>query len=337
VLLLRIDVPTVGYRSAFIGAVLRELAGVVVLRSPQRLVVEHGAYEADARIRELARREAMWQELCDGEGAESASPAELRRLGIYGGASGIWVDKANTGRVAEPGGGVAVSVLHTGRRYPDDLSDVAMLYHYPVTHRPEGRDRAEVEALKACGRLQLPLFTITEVESGSRRRARRGWIDEWDDESAQVLVSFEAEPPSAEPPEDEPFSVYGDREMRRSTVARRPNQQRFRMGVLKRYGCRCAMCDVAAPELIKAAHLVAHGKGGSDDPRNGLPLCANHHDAVDKGLVEIDPESFGLSCTGPYEAAALGLTRVDLRHLKALPHPDALRELRRRGRISEAG
>src|ERR1700722_18209809 len=45
---LRIDVPTVGYRSAFIGAVLREVPNVAVLSSPQRLVLEPGSAETDS-------------------------------------------------------------------------------------------------------------------------------------------------------------------------------------------------------------------------------------------------------------------------------------------------
>ena len=332
---LRIDVQTVGYRSAFIGSVLRELPGVSVLQAPQRLVLADGPSAHDLRALELARREAMWRALCEGEGPDQATPAEVRRLGIYAGAGGVWVDKASTGTVSESGGGVAVSVLHTGRHYPDDLSDAAMLYHYPATQRPAGRDRAEIEALKACGRLRLPLFIVTEAARGTRRRVRRGWIEDWDDESAQVLVSFEADPPTNELLEEAPFSAYVERQEKRSTVVRRPNQQRFRMEVLKRYGSQCAMCDVAAPELLRAAHLVAHGSGGTDDPRNGLPLCANHHDAVDKGLVQIDPETLELKATGAHSAQALGLIRADLRHLRALPHPDALRELVRRGRLIE--
>ena len=46
----------------------------------------------------------------------------MRELGIYGGAQGIWVDKARTGELTPGGSGVTVSVLHTGQSYADDLA-----------------------------------------------------------------------------------------------------------------------------------------------------------------------------------------------------------------------
>lgn len=332
---LRVDVDTVGHRSAFVGAVLRELPGTTVLRNPQRVALIGGPIAVDSRARELARREAMWTELVASDGPDAATPQELRRIGIYGGAGGVWVDKSRTAEASSAGDGVAVSVLHTGRHYPDDLSETAMLYHYLRTGRPASRDRGEIDALKACLRQRLPLFVITETDGGRRRAVHRGWVEEWDDASAQILVSFDREAP-ARPAldEEEGFELYTSRDRRRASVVLRPNQQRFKLAVLKRYGSRCAMCQVSAPKLIKAAHLVAVARGGSDHPGNGLPLCANHHDALDGGLVQIRPETLELVCAGGYDAAALGISESDLRHLRAEPHPDALRELWRRGGLN---
>ncbi len=59
---------------------------------------------------------------------------------MYGGAQGIWVDKARTGKLAENGNGVTVSLTHSGKSYPDDWSEDGVIYHYPDTHRPPGRD-----------------------------------------------------------------------------------------------------------------------------------------------------------------------------------------------------
>jgi len=79
---LRIDVPTVGHRSAFIGAVLRELPGTRALSGPQRIVLDGGASSTDPRAEELARRERMWAELIAGEGVEAAGRALLDDLRI---------------------------------------------------------------------------------------------------------------------------------------------------------------------------------------------------------------------------------------------------------------
>jgi hypothetical protein len=54
--------------------------------------------------------------------------------------------------------GITVGLLHTGQDYADELSTDGVLYHYPRTGRPPGRDRSEVEATKAAGRLRLPVL-----------------------------------------------------------------------------------------------------------------------------------------------------------------------------------
>jgi hypothetical protein len=45
---------------------------------------------------ELQRRMGLWDEL-GRQNLGELEPALLRRLRVYGGAQGIWVDKANTG------------------------------------------------------------------------------------------------------------------------------------------------------------------------------------------------------------------------------------------------
>jgi hypothetical protein len=330
---LRIDVSTVGYRSAFVGAVLRRLPGARIEQGPQRIVLE-GDRQGDPRSLELARREQLWLAVSGVDGTAIAAPAELRERGIYGGAGGIWVDKVTTSSVSPNGKGVAVAVLHTGRHYPDELGDQGMLYHYPRTNRPVGRDRAEVEALKNAGRLRLPLFVITEADGGRKRVLRLGWVESWDDESRQALISFgPIEPQPSRHDDDNPFELRESHGKKKISVNTRPYQQRFKLDVLRRYGSCCAMCSVAVPQLIKAAHLLSYSKGGTNDPRNGLPLCANHHDALDRGLVKINPATLELAITGGYTREQLGITLRDLSALRAKPHQQALEALWDRGTL----
>jgi hypothetical protein len=77
---------------------------------------------------ELARRLKLWEQVSTGNAADT-DPRILRSALVYGGAQGIWVDKKTTGALAKDG--VTVSILHTGRHYPDDLSDDGLIYHYP--------------------------------------------------------------------------------------------------------------------------------------------------------------------------------------------------------------
>jgi hypothetical protein len=111
---------------------------------------------------ERARREAMWANLRGAGDPGRLSPQLLRELGVYGGAQGIWVDTERT-RGIDGAGGITVSLLHTGRHYSDELSADGVLYHYPRTGRPPGRDRSEVEATKVAGRLRLPVLSLHQV------------------------------------------------------------------------------------------------------------------------------------------------------------------------------
>src|SRR6516164_4344217 len=98
---------------------------------------------------ELARRFKLWEQIAGD--ADNVDPSTLRSAFIYGGAQGIWVDKKTTGALATGGHGVTVSILHTGRHYPDDLSVDGLIYHYPTTQRPPGRDAAEIQATTCLG------------------------------------------------------------------------------------------------------------------------------------------------------------------------------------------
>lgn len=69
------------------------------------------------------------------------------------------MDKQHTGQIDGNGDGITVSLLHTGRHYPDDLSEDGVIYHYPKTKRGV-RDTSEVEATKNAGRFKLPVFVI---------------------------------------------------------------------------------------------------------------------------------------------------------------------------------
>jgi len=44
---------------------------------------------------------------------DNFEPKQLRKLGIYGGAQGIWVDKTHTDRAEIGPDGATVAILHT--------------------------------------------------------------------------------------------------------------------------------------------------------------------------------------------------------------------------------
>ena len=269
-------------------------------------------------------------------------PARLRELGIYGGAQGIWVDKARTSLATGKPDGVTVAILHTGRHYPDDLSEDGVLYHYPVTGRRPGRDEAEIQATKNAMQLDLPIFVILPGEhSKARRSVKLGWVKDFDDDSGQFFILFGNTSPEYSRPSsvDEPFLLEEERKTRTSTILTRVGQQKFRFQILAQYGPKCAVCDIRHPILLKAAHIRGKRERGSDDWRNGIPLCATHHDAFDAHLFAINPISGEIACRPDVEPAQIGLHERTIAVLKSSPHDDALawrwRETRRAWRASE--
>lgn len=298
---------------------------------------------SDSRVeQERQRRQQMWNRLLEAGGPENVEPRLLREIGIYGGAQGVWVDKERTGAVHNGNHGVTVGLLHTGSSYADDLSLDGVVYHYPTTNRPPGRDQSEVNATKAAGELRLPVFVITYPSpSSTRRNVHLGWVEGWDDPARLFLISFADNPPQQLIQETDvdqaSFTLHDASAERVTSTSLKRNQARFRFEVLHRYGPCCAVCHVTAPELLDAAHIVPKEEKGGDDPRNGLILCANHHRAFDAGLWAIDPESLNVVIAPTTTSNALGIDRQDISHLGKHPHADALQWAWSQWRSREVG
>ena len=71
----------------------------------------------------------------------------------------------------------------------------------------------------------------------------------------------------------------------------RPEQQKFRRGIVQRDGLRCAITGCQEASVLDAAHLRQRAKDGSDDPANGIILRSDIHRLFDAGLLVIDPIS----------------------------------------------
>lgn len=278
---------------------------------------------------ERQRREGIWQKLLARSGPISVSPQILRELGIYGGAQGIWVDVNCTRSAAAPAG-IAVGLLHTGKTYADDLDETGVLYHYPKTQRPSGRDASEVEATKAAREQNMPVFVITHSSVSGLRDVHRGWIQDWDDAAELFIVSFaESQPaalPTAEQEEETPFALTSDGYRGQRLTTTRPGQPTFKFRVMRRYLVACAVCGLEIDELLDAAHIRDKRHLGCDDPRNGMVLCATHHRAFDRYLFAIEPDTFKV--VGRPKGPTLQQMKITVASLSTFPkkpHPEALR------------
>jgi len=254
------------------------------------------------------------------------TPAELRELRVYGGQRGIWVDKPRTAKLTADRAGVTVALLHTGF-YADDFTDIDLIYHYPKTENP-GWDAAQIAATKNAATLGIPVFVISNAAAkGSGKRVRLGWIQGWDDAAAQFLVVFGEEPPPLHdlPHDTDPFVLTQRVPSNVGMSKRRIGQARFRFDVLRRCGPRCIMCDIAVLQVLETPHVVPVADFGTNDPRNGMVMCATHHRAFDGYLFAIEPRSLHVHFTpsGP-QAEELHITIDGLASLPALPHEEAL-------------
>ena len=155
------------------------------------------------------------------------------------------------------------------------------------------------------------------------------WVEGWDDASEIFLVIFAEEAPEKLLGDDEldkmPFELVEERSERKTRSAARKGQQRFHFRVFKRYGPKCAVCGIEEKKLLEAIHIRPRSKKGSNDPRNGLVLCRNHHRAFDEGLFCFDPDTLEvvLSKAGP-DAHGLRLEATSLQGLTRKPHEKAV-------------
>jgi len=281
---------------------------------------------------ELVHRMAIWNQLRSLNNAHNLSPDLLReKYRIYRGAAGIWCDKDRTTSLSDDEFGIAVSVLNTGKSYPDEIGENSIIYHYPVTDRSGNTDQNEINATKNSKKYHLPIFIITHSKTDDKKRdVRLGFVEDWNDDNKTFLIEFSefGEQKSTPPPpmvDDPPFELTQkeDRTERKSSSQRR--DPAFRFKVLKRYGLKCAVCSIIIENLLSAAHIRPKEAKGTDDARNGLVLCHNHHRAFDDFLFSIDPITHKISfrSNGPF----MNELKIDTEFLSPLresPHVEAL-------------
>jgi putative restriction endonuclease len=276
-------------------------------------------------VAERERRLGLWRNL-QASGAPVHSPSLLNEQRIFYGGRGIWVHQERTKGLGGSASGVTVSLLHTGSSYADDLSDDGVIYHYPRTKVP-GRDQSEVEATKAAMRLGLPVFVVSYPTPGAAaRKVHLGWVRSYDDAEGWFLVTFgdALESTAEQIAEETPFIPVVLKLRRQQLTKARTGQPRFKFRVFQRYGGQCVACGLAVQEMLEAAHIIPVEQGGTDDPRNGLVLCCNHHRAFDQGLLLIHPETLQFE-TSRYSIEVLQVSRSSLMSLPNQPHSEALR------------
>lgn len=280
----------------------------------------------EAITRELNRRISLWKEIKQyPEGKVPRSFVEKKR--IYKGQRGTYRDQETTKSLTNGDEGVTVSVRCGAAGYANEWSRDGVNYYYPPTDGQKTRAANDILATKHARNLDLPIFVVIEERTSGFREVKLGWVMDFDDEAGVFLISFAEKRPSySEKRDDDPFQLVDENGSKTSKTRRRPNQQRFRFQVVKNYGRKCAVCDVTHKIILDASHLRGKGNNGSDDWRNGIVLCKNHHSAFDEGLFRICPKSRRITGITRKARKDIKITEAKLNTATGkIPHVEALR------------
>ena len=171
-------------------------------------------------------------------------------------------------------------------------------------------------------KLNLPIFVILERKKKSTREVKLGWVLDFDDQGEIFLIDFNHEKPTyLETKEEDFFTLTLDKKIGEIKTKTRPEQRKFRYQKIKNYGYKCSVCSIEHPRLLDAVHIRGKEEKGSDDWRNGLFLCRNHHAAFDNHLFRINPKDFSIK----YDEDNIKIEEKFLKNKKGkVPHKDAL-------------
>ena len=275
---------------------------------------------------EIARRFDAWDQLQRSPNWPILSAAEIRDLGLYGGASGVWVDKQKTSTLIEHG--VAVGLLHTGKHYDDDVDETGILYHYPTTERPPSRDANEIQAMKNAKLLGIPIFVIENFHGG--KKVNLAWMNDFDDNLRICVLTFHGVLPEHNKfhiSDDSNVGVklFGEKRTKKVEIEKAERDPLFKFNILKRFQGKCLISNLDVTEMLDAAHIIPVASGGTEHPENGLLLSASIHRALDAGLWAINPQTLRIETKNPgLDAKRMKLEVLDLKPVVKLLNSEAL-------------
>lgn len=272
-------------------------------------------------IKEIERIQRLFNAISYVDIAIDVKPSKLRDLGIYGGAAGVWVNSDVTRGVVSPSSGVAVSILHTGKNYSDNMSSNGIDYDFPNTNRNGSHDQNEIQALKNCFESKIPLFVISKASNQKLRNVHIGLVQTFDEINAKAFIRFVAQDklfPTANETIKESQAEYKatfENEVNESLDDSSENRQRrlasrstkpkvvYRLvqdyhrdpdvvaEALYRAEGFCEKCKEKAPFIkrsngepyLEVHHIIPLSQGGLDSLENVISLCPNCHRKIHFG------------------------------------------------------
>ncbi|QCR18291.1 HNH endonuclease [Agrococcus sp. SGAir0287] len=168
-------------------------------------------------------------------------------------------------------------------RYTDaiDLISGTIRYDY---QRGDGSSNVK---LQSAARLGLPIVYFVVVEPGLLAASYPVYVEDVPAERhVRLHVDRVQVPDDGAPGLPAPERSYIERSM-----WQRVHQPAFRGMVMRAYEERCAICRLAHPRLLDAAHILGDKHElGLPVTSNGLALCKIHHGAYDSDMLGISPD-----------------------------------------------
>ena len=283
---------------------------------------------------ERNRRERMWKGVEEIQAQRPLKSDEVRELGCYGSARGIWRDTKETKHLTPSECGVALGISSRGK-YEDEFTDETALYRYPLTQQ-RGQDEGDIRSLRWALEFNLPLFLIRSANakgelthSGKFRKVDKVFIlrdlPDPDGVDGEVLLTFSQGGRRDYSLTPEEGGSFEERQTALWTTRSKKRSQELSVRRVKdRYGPKCCAVCGALPVVVQAAHIRPVAEDGSDWDGNGIWLCQNHHSLFDAGIWSIRPGDLAVVPAAGYDLSSLLMEKSDLKHLSAAPFPDAL-------------
>lgn len=265
----------------------------------------------------------LWEEVSKNKRHSNEFVRDIKK--IHRGERGIYRDLSKTRKLSFEDG-ICQSILDTGRKYDDILTDSYLTYYYPETSH-KSRDVGEINSLKISQKYNIPIFVVLGSDEDTKtKEIRLGYVQSFNDAQKSFLISFIEDNKKIinpieniiEEQKEENDDLFDNSRQRKETLSssRNNNQPKFNFDVFKYYQNQCAVCDINY--FLEAAHIIPVKNRGTDNKKNGIILCKNHHKAFDDIFFKINYQNYNIEILKENKVS-LKILRDNINHLTNKP------------------
>ena len=265
----------------------------------------------------------LWEEVSKNKRHSNEFVRDIKK--IHRGERGIYRDLSKTRKLSFEDG-ICQSILDTGKKYDDILTDSYLTYYYPETSH-KSRDVGEINSLKISQKYNIPIFVVLGSDEDTKtKEIRLGYVQSFNDAQKSFLISFIEDNKKIinpieniiEEQKEENDDLFDNSRQRKETLSssRNNNQPKFNFDVFKYYQNQCAVCDINY--FLEAAHIIPVKNRGADNKKNGIILCKNHHKAFDDMFFRINYQNYNIEILKENKVS-LKILRDNINHLTNKP------------------